>query len=296
VRPPPESRQATEIAWRDVAIFTLLAYGIAWGIWATLLPEIRDTLSAGRTPDEYEVAGWVGIGMFAPALAAVFMRLFVSKEGLRGSLGPSRRWRYYLLAWLAPPFLVSVIVGVVVLTGLGDFSPEDSLFKIYILLLLVGVPVSAVLAFGEEYGWRGYLLPKLLPLGEVKASLVVALIWGPWHLPVLLAGLNYPDEHPLAALAIFMPSVVMLSLLFTRLFVASGGSVLVVAVAHGSLNAFSDRLTDSDHLSGSPLVVSGGGVMGTAVLAIAALVAYGVFRRTGWSRGRRASPAEPAGV
>jgi membrane protease YdiL (CAAX protease family) len=54
----------------------------------------------------------------------------------------------------------------------------------------------AVLTFGEEYGCRGYLLPKLLPLGEVKAAVIVGLIWGLWHAPLLLAGLNFADVNP----------------------------------------------------------------------------------------------------
>jgi CAAX protease family protein len=293
--PAHDSTRGGGIPWRDIAIFTFLAYGITWGVSASLLSTIGDSLSSGETPSEYEASGVVGLAMFSPALAAVVMRLFVSKEGLRGSLGPSRQWRYYAIAWLVPPVLITAVVGVVVLTGAGDFTSGASLLKIYVLLLLVGVPVSTVLAFGEEYGWRGYLLPKLLPLGEVRASLVVALIWGPWHLPLLLAGLNYPGEDVLAVLAVFMASVIVLSLLFTRLFVASAGSVLVVAVAHGSLNAFSDRLTDIDHLSGSPLIVSGGGVVGVAVMAVAALVAYLALPRIA-PAGRLARPvgaAEP---
>ena len=109
---------------------------------------------------------------------------------------------------------------------------------------MVGTPISALLAFGEEYGWRGYLLPRLLPLGEVRASIVVALIWAPWHLPVLLVGLNFPGKHPLAVLAMMTAGVLALSLLFTRFFVAAGGAVVTVALLHGSLNAFSDRLAD----------------------------------------------------
>jgi membrane protease YdiL (CAAX protease family) len=65
------------------------------------------------------------------------------------------------------------------------------------------VPVGTALAFGEEFGWRGYLLPRLLPLGEVKAAIIVGLIWGPWHLPVLIVGLNYPGEPIIADLVSF---------------------------------------------------------------------------------------------
>jgi len=123
-------------------------------------------------------------------------------------------------------------------------------------LTFVGVPIGTLLAFGEEFGWRGYLLPKLLPLGEVKAALIVGLIWGPWHLPLLIVGLNYPGQPIIAVLAVFLLSATLLSFLHTRFYVASGYSLIAVALLHGSLNTFSDRLTDPEHLSGNPLIVS----------------------------------------
>lgn len=153
-------------------------------------------------------------------------------------------------------------------------------WQVFLLLLVVGTPISAVLAFGEEYGWRGYLLPRLLPLGEVRASAVVALVWAPWHLPVLLVGLNFPGKNPIPALAVMTAGALALSLLFTRLFVASGGAVLAVALFHGSLNAFSDRLADSVHLTGDPFVVSVGGAVGILSTLVAAAAAYW-FRQAG---------------
>jgi uncharacterized protein len=287
-----KSQESRQVAWRHVAIFTLFAYGIAWALWSSLLPSIGSAFSTGSTATDLRSGGMVTLGMFAPALAAIVMRLFVSREGFRGSVGPSRRWRYYALAVLGPVILVTFVVAVVALTGLGDFTPGGPLGIIYAALLLIGVPIGALYAFGEEYGWRGYLLPKLLPLGEVKASLILALIWAPWHLPVLLGGLNYPGERVLVVLAVFMLSVAALSLLHTRLFMASGASVLVVSFLHGSLNAFSDRLTDAAHLSGSPLIVSGGGVIATTLIVIVMMVVYRSKRQAQRSVGSQLSTEE----
>jgi membrane protease YdiL (CAAX protease family) len=283
------SAESGKVKWRDVAMFSFFAYVIAWPMWATLLPAIGFSLSTGRTPAAFGAGALVMLGMFGPALAALVMRAFVSREGFRESLGPSRGWRFYVIALLGPPVLVFVLVGAVVVLGLGQFSPGMPLGTLFVVLLLVGTPIGALLAFGEEYGWRGYLLPKLLPLGEVRASLVVALTWGPWHLPVLLAGLNYPGQGLPAVLVVFLLSVAALSLLQTRLFVASGGSVLAVALLHGSLNTFSDRLTNSEHLVGNPLIVSGGGLLLTTIVAVMMLLAYGARkhpRRASQSFGR----------
>jgi hypothetical protein len=83
-----------------------------------------------------------------------------------------------------------------------------------------------------------------------------------------MVGLNYLSKNPLAVMAFMLLLTLGLSILLTRLYVVAGGSVLVVALAHASFNAFGDRLSDSAHLSGDPFLVSVGGVLGLALMAI----------------------------
>jgi hypothetical protein len=263
------------VAWRHVAGFVALAYGISWAVWASAMPDAWHALMAGRTPKTYTVGTLGMVGMFGPALAALAMRLFVSKEGVRGSLGARRNWRYYALAAIAPMFLVTATIAISTATGLADLDAGSTpIWLLYLVLLLVNTPISAIATLGEEYGWRGYLLPKLLPLGQLKASLIVALIWAPWHLPILLVGLNYGGKNPFVVLAFMLAMTIGLSLLLTRLFVLAGGSVLVTAVAHASFNAFGDRLSNGEHLVGNPFLASVGGLVGLAVMALAVLVVY----------------------
>jgi CAAX protease family protein len=285
----------SRIPWREVVLFVALAYGSAWALWFALNPHIGRLFTAAETPEELSARSLVALGMFAPLLAAVLMRLFVSKDGLRGSLGPVRVWRYYGVAVLVPMILVSLTIALDVALAVGDFTwgGKVPLWLEYLALALNGLTLGAFFAFGEEYGWRGYLLPRLLPLGEVKAAVLVGLIWGPWHIPLIVGGLNYPGVNPLLAIAVFIPAAVVMSLLFTRVFVLAGGSVLVVAVLHGSLNSFSDRLMATEHLSGDPLVVSAGGLVGFAVSAVAILIAYSRFSEAGL-RIRTRSASKPS--
>lgn len=285
----------SRIAWREVVLFVALAYGSAWALWFALNPHIGRLLTAAETPEELSARSLVALGMFAPLLAAVLMRLFVSKDGLRGSLGPVRVWRYYGVAVLVPMILVSLTIALDVALGVGVFTwgGKVPLWLEYLALALNGLTLGAFFAFGEEYGWRGYLLPRLLPLGEVKAAVLVGLIWGPWHIPLIVGGLNYPGVNPLLAIAVFIPAAVVMSLVFTRVFVLAGGSVLVVAVLHGSLNSFSDRLMATKHLSGDPLIVSAGGLVGFAVFAVAILMVYSRFSGAGL-RIRTRSAAKPS--
>jgi hypothetical protein len=276
-----------------VVIYTVLAYGIAWSFWAPVMPDALHALIEWRTPKTYHGGSYAAFGMFAPAAAALVMRLFITREGLRGSFGPVRRWRHFLIAIFLPIGLVLSTIGLSVAVGLGDFhaGTEKPFWFLLLVLLLVGTPVSAVLALGEEYGWRGYLLRELLPLGQVKASVIVALIWAPWHLPLLLVGLNYPDKDPLRVLIYMTVLGIGLSLLLTRMFVAAGGSVLVAALMHGSLNAYSDRLSDSAHLSGDPFIVSVGGLIGVGVIAVVVVIAYSWRHKSAAKRSQRPSRA-----
>ena len=68
------------------------------------------------------------------------------------------------------------------------------------LQLVAGVLISPIAnslaTFGEEFGWRGYLLPKLMPLGGRKAMLLIGFIWGVWHWPVIFMGYEYGFKYP----------------------------------------------------------------------------------------------------
>ena len=122
----------------------------------------------------------------------------------------------------------------------------------------------------------------------------MGLIWGPWHAPILIAGLNYSGVNPLAAIGIFTLATIGLSLLYTRLVIAAGGAVLVAAVMHGSTNSFSDTLTATEHLTGDQLVVTPGGAVGIVlVYAAVVLLHSGRFRAWG-GRGSKLVPQRGA--
>jgi uncharacterized protein len=268
------------VNWREVILFALLAYGLAWAWWGFwLFPYLGTLLTQSTTPAD--LLGGAGVamvlGMFAPMIAALIMRLSVSKEGLKGSLGLLRSWRYYLAALVAPVVFATAVVLIVQALGLGEFRWSQAGWLVYLTLMLKTLP-NIPFTFGEEYGWRGYLLPRLLPLGEVRATLLVGLIWGPWHVPFLLAGLNYPGVNFWLAFLVFLFTVVALSFAYTWFYVASSGSVLVVALLHQSFNTFSDTFWQPPLMSeGSQVAAS---VVGGVVMVALVVVVYGLFKRS----------------
>jgi membrane protease YdiL (CAAX protease family) len=101
----------------------------------------------------------------------------------------------------------------------------------YVILAVV----FFVFALPEELGWRGYALPKLLERhSPLVAGLIIGLLWGSLHLALLLPGMMNEGTPPLATLL----GLVGGSVLFTWLYVNSGGSILLTALFHAAQSFF----------------------------------------------------------
>jgi uncharacterized protein len=264
-----------KIQWKDILLFNIIAYALAWLYWIPFLMKGLDGLRA--LPGPYGFAN----GMFAPMFAALIMRLFVSREGLKGSLGIKRHWRFYLIALLAPAVYAGLLVLSVVFTGQSGFTwPGKTSVLLAIPLLLLKSLKEIPLGIGEEYGWRGYLLPRLLPLGETRATIVLGLFWCFWHLPMMVLGLNYPGQDVPVSSVVFTVFVILMSFPFTWLYLASKGSVMVLALFHISLDVFTDTFCSPACLpEGNQLLVSSAGITSCILLSIIIVLRYTICKR-----------------
>jgi len=118
-------------------------------------------------------------------------------------------------------------------------------------LLLTSISITAglfflllPLSFREEYGWRGYLLPRLLPLGEIKGTLILGVIWAFWHLPVL----SMAQESLWLGVPIFLAEAILVAFPFTWLYRASGASILVLSLFHSSFDIWETLLLPQWHI------------------------------------------------
>ncbi len=248
---------------KRLTLFLALAFGIAWA--ACLVISVTGGLQESPmiVPEiNLSLAGFLlaTVMMGAPAFANLLTRI-VTREGLADLwLKPFRFGkpaRYWLLAWLLPA--VGSLVGALVfflvfpgyldrnLTALAELLAERGAGSLspwtYVLISIaqavVLAPVlNAVSCFGEEFGWRAYLLPKLLPMGAKKAVLVSGLIWGVWHAPVIALGHNYGTAYPgypwLGILAMVWFTVII-GILFSWLTLKEG-SVWPAVIGHAALN------------------------------------------------------------
>lgn len=100
--------------------------------------------------------------------------------------------------------------------------------------VIAGATLNAVFAFGEEYGWRGVLAEELAPLGVLRSNLIIGIVWGLWHVPLIVGiGYNY-GEHWLAGIGLMVTFCVPLG--FVLAWVAARAGVFGAAVGHGVIN------------------------------------------------------------
>jgi membrane protease YdiL (CAAX protease family) len=285
--------------WLEVALFTLLAYGFSWAWWAPkAAPKLVHFSLTQPLPDitADPALGRLVLGMIGPLLAALVLRTVIERRSPKGTIGLLRPPIDYLAALVAPSLLVGAVIGIDAIAGLGVFrwTEPTPLLLAWPVVAVVNGLIGLPLAFGEEYGWRGYLLPRVLKLGEISASVIVGVIWGFWHLPMILLGLNYPGAQAWQGIAIMVAAGVALSFLFTWFYVWSKGSVAVCAVLHSSLNAVADIFTGPKHLIGAdPLIGSTGGLVAICLMLGLVVLVYRFFRRT--PQPLRPRPAAEAG-
>jgi membrane protease YdiL (CAAX protease family) len=118
----------------------------------------------------------------------------------------------------------------------GNSIPSEVVVAIQVLIAFTLAPfINILFALGEELGWRGFLLPHLMPLGQWKAILFSGIIWGVWHIPAIAQGLNYPG-YPIPGIFMMIVFCVLLGTILSWLYLNTR-SPWVAALAHGSVNA-----------------------------------------------------------
>lgn len=245
---------------RAVSIFLLLAFGLSWLIALPLW--FGDGLAS---PWFFPVS--IGM-MLTPAVAALIVVFFVERPARRAralGLWPmrpvGRLIGYLALALVVPVALILVALPIGALIGVypADFAnfsafreivdsqlaavgatelpiPIGVLVALQFVNIVIGAFINLLPALGEELGWRGWLLPKLMGLGTVPALLVSGVIWGLWHAPLILLGYNYPAAPGWLGVTMMVGMCILVGAVFGWLRLRSQ-SVWPAALAHGAFNA-----------------------------------------------------------
>lgn len=218
---PTTAHQADRgwLAEHPLLAFVLATYAISWTLWG-LAWVLGDSILA--------VVVFVA-GAFGPAAAAAIVQVRLGE--------PLRPWALSIVHWrVAPRFFVYALTLPVGLFGIANVAlalmgePVDLSLITERVVPYLGTLILVMIVGGgqEEPGWRGYLLPRLEARhGPMKATLLLGIIWGVWHVPIY------------GPLGFVVP--IFLAVFYTWLYNRTG-SVLLAIVLHGGLTASQDHL------------------------------------------------------
>ena len=248
------------IELRPVLIFLLLAFGLSWLIALPLW--FGEGLASPLMPV-------IAVAMMAtPAIAALVVVFFVERPVSKArALGivplrpVGRLIKYLVLALIVPIALILIALPIGAAFGVYpadfvnfsayrelldsqlasvgmpvDLPPMGVLVALQLVNVVIGAFINLIPALGEELGWRGWLLPKLMPLGAVPAIVASGVIWGLWHAPLVLLGYNYPTVPGWLGVLCMIAMCILIGAIFGWLRLRSR-SVWPAALAHGAFNA-----------------------------------------------------------
>jgi membrane protease YdiL (CAAX protease family) len=283
---------------KRISIYIAFAYGIAW------LAALAIQLTGGLKESPYALlilsVGYMG----APAAANILTRL-VTREGWQNLyLRPKFKqgWIYWLICWIAPALFT--FLGMAIFFAIFPQYFDSSLTTLQAMMeesaassgqalpamdpwvivitqtvtaLLIAPIINALPILGEEFGWRAYLQPKLMPLGGRRAMLWMGVVWGLWHAPVIAMGHNYGLDYPGAPWLGILATIWIMFILGTFLGWASlrAGSVWPAVIGHGAFNGIAGIYVFFTR--GEPNLVLGpsaAGIIGSLGMAVVALLIY----------------------
>lgn len=275
-------------------VFYFLAYTLVYtavAVGAVALPQHFPTFSIVGL-----VATLLGL------LLVVALRVFKGRCALAGMGLVGARPRYWLafgagfVLFYGSQALLNYLLGLGHPVDIGPLAaqagmpPEVFLVVASIQTVLVVPFVGLVIALGEEYGWRGYLQGELVKMGRVKGILLVGIIWGVWHAPVIAMGHNYPGYPVLGpilmvAYTVFLAYVLGYAVLKT-------GSVWLAAYLHALNNGVASLLIATVYAPNDPVLSFGLGVYGLPTMAAVVLL---ILRDPLWREGGAGMPAAAEG-
>lgn len=247
---------------KNLSIYLALAFGMTWLIFfAAIINGFR------WDGNNLYMESFVSLGMLMPLIAHVFTRM-ITREGfqLTGEdsmmLGidlKNKKWIIYLFAIFIPYIyqeLGNVLLIVVAPKSFSSNTENLSIFqnKPYLIpfIAISGAVVASFCALGEEGGWRGYMMPKLIKImGLNKAIVVGGIIWGLWHAPLTCIGHNLGTEYPgfpyvgillLCCFCIFVGSI----LTFVTVKTKSIWPATFLHAVNNSSSTILDRMLDTD--------------------------------------------------
>jgi membrane protease YdiL (CAAX protease family) len=199
-------------------------------------------VAAGIVPPGFAQLGALSSSAAGIILAAIEGR----KGGVRELLGRALIWRVGIQWWVVALFAFApLVVGALYLrslfggpvVGWSELGPAANILQLLLILVILA-------GFGEEFGWRGFALPRLQSrYNALVSTLIIAVFWALWHIPkFFIVGQSQNDwMHEAGFISSFLGYTIFIfgwSVIYTWVFNNTKGSVLLAAVVHGAGNTW----------------------------------------------------------
>ncbi len=237
------------------------------------------------------VMSWYRLLMFVPTLAALVMMLLIGRDGYtRNGWRRLGLGRAGVRAWAAAVLLPIAALGsgylAAVATGLATYAPLPGMSGLSLILnyLVLVAFYTFTFSLGEELGWRGYLVPRLMAFGRMRGHLIGGLAWAAFHYPVMfLSDLYLAEGNPVLNVLSFTLMVLILSVVMGELRLSTG-SVWPISLMHSAHNALNELVGQGLQVT-APLGLYLVGETGLATIVVYLAAALWLLRM------RRSRPA-----
>jgi membrane protease YdiL (CAAX protease family) len=197
-----------------------------------------------------EIGGLIFV--ISPILMAVLLRTLGGDGWKDAGLGLKLKehWRWYLFSLFVYPIAILIVVGLGVLLGLTSINAEwNTLLPAFLSGIAAQLFIRILFAMFEEWGWRGYLEPRLLALGvpDLQRHLLIGVLWAVWHFPLILST-DYTHIPYAIFLPLFVVGVATMSVVYGQLRKASE-TVWTSVLMHGIANALAWAIIQGDSIT-----------------------------------------------
>jgi membrane protease YdiL (CAAX protease family) len=225
-----------------LAAFFVLVFGYTWGIAAlyALFPGAVGTVSSSLTNASRSMFSnpLLISAVSSPTLAALIVASFLGRASIVGLIKRLLNWRiawYWYVAATAGIAALALVARIASFFAFGLALPQFSAAQ---LSALATASVLDPGPLGEELGWRGFALPRLLErYNGLMAALVLGTAWGVWHLPAFFISGMPQSQQPIWT---FMIIAISTTVLMTWVLNKARGSVLPAILIHWSINQFAE--------------------------------------------------------
>ncbi len=234
-----------------------------------------------------DYVGLYGIVMYFPALTAIIIGLiqYKSLKVLFRSVFHKVNIKSVLFSILYPLGFILILALIAHVTGLAEFNP-DKLSNLKQIPTLAGLLIGISLMFGEEFGWRGYLLKEIAnKKNKITAAFIVGIVWALWHAPIVYGLAVYHQmDYPFLIMLAQMCVVFVFSIPFAYSFFLTK-NIIPAMIFHFVWNFYNPIILGNIYqnylgiMEGRLLLINGEGLMGLILGLIAMVWFIRIFKR-----------------